>query len=167
MLRRIYLVAAVPSPRKSSAVSSKKRKKKSPLVRKRQNTAQESQLGSENAEVASTHAAAGTKAKRLHHRAVAGCIRERHTSPQHTWCNVREWLKEADIIRKADVKTIDSFIRQVLPTHSTAEPGDVKLGATSSPREIVEPGEFATEEKHDYHFTPKLETLYEIPEQLP
>jgi hypothetical protein len=54
-----------------------------------------------------------------------------------------------------------------LPTHSIAEPGEVKLGATSSPREILEPGEFATEEKPDYHFSPKRETLYEIPEQSP
>jgi hypothetical protein len=80
---------------------------------------------------------------------------------------VREKLKEADIFRKADLQTIASFLRQVLQTHSNAEPGDVKVGAGSSPREILEPGEFATEEKTAYYFTPKRGTLYEIPEQSP
>jgi hypothetical protein len=142
----MYLVSAVPSERKSHAVLSRKRKKESPLVRKRQNTALESLLLSKNAEVASASATAATKARRLRHRAVAGFIRERHTSPHYTWFNVRERLKEADISRKADLQKIARFLRQVLPTHSIAEPGEVKLGATSSPRKIVEPGEFASEE---------------------
>jgi hypothetical protein len=130
----------------------------------RQNTALESQIRSKNAEVASAPTSAGTMARRLRHRAVAGCIRERHTTPHHTWFNVRERLKEADIIRKADVQTIASFLRQALPTNSIAEPGELKLVATSSPREIVEPVEFSTEEKPEYHFTPKRETIYETPE---
>jgi hypothetical protein len=159
----MYLVSAVPSERKSIAVSSRKRKKESPLVRKRQNTALHSQLGNKNAELTCATASAGTKAGRLRHRAVADWIRERHTSPHDTWFNVRERLKEADISRKADLHTIASILRQVLQTHSIAEPGEVKLGATSSPREIVDPGEFATEKKPDNYFTPKRETLYVTP----
>jgi hypothetical protein len=90
MLRRMYLVSAVLSELRNNAVSSRKRKKESPLVRKRQNTALESQLLIKNAEVASAPATACTKARRLRNRAVAGCITERHTSTHDTWFNVRD-----------------------------------------------------------------------------
>jgi hypothetical protein len=161
MLRAMYFLSSAPREQESKAVSTKQKKKESPLVRKRQNTALDLQHRGENAEVASARASAATKANQLRHCATAGCIRERHASPHRTWFNVRERLKDADIIRKADLQTIASFLRQVLKTHSTAERDDVKVGAASSPREIVEPGEFATEEKPDYHFKPKRKTLYE------
>jgi D-mannonate dehydratase len=71
----------------------------------------------------------------MRHRAVAGCSKERHTSLHHTWFDLRERLKEANIIRKADLQTIARFLRQVIPTNSIAEPDDIKLGAISLPRE--------------------------------
>jgi hypothetical protein len=64
---------------RSIADLSRKRDKDSQLVRQRQNAALRLRLTSKNAEVASTSATARSKAKKLRHRSVAGCMRQRHT----------------------------------------------------------------------------------------
>jgi hypothetical protein len=115
-----------PSELAGRAVSTRKRKKEAPLVKKCQNTAQDLQLQGKYAREIGAPASAVTKAKRLRNRIVAGCIKEHKTSPHRTLFNLREKLKQADIIRKADLKTIASFLRLVLPAESIAEPGQEK-----------------------------------------
>jgi hypothetical protein len=145
MLRPIYLVSGFPRGRESKADSSRERKNESPLVRKRQTI---EQMSANDAEAVSAHSPA---VKLLRHSGFAGSKGRRHTAPHSTWFTLHEKLRHADIVRKADLQTIASFLRLVLPNHRISEPSEMKLRASSSPRNTktswhVKPGEFSTEE---------------------
>jgi hypothetical protein len=129
----MYPVSTASKDGKIISSSSRKRGEETPLVRQRQTTALNSPGVRLYAEKASAYSAtASSFAKRWRHRNVAGSKRQRHTGPHSRWVNLREQLKHADISRKADLQTIVSFLRQVLPSSSIAEPGEIKLGAPVS-----------------------------------
>jgi hypothetical protein len=126
----MYLVSAASKDGKIIANSSRKSGEETPMVRQRQTTALKSPGVRRYAEKASVYSAtARSLAKRWRHRNVAGSNGQRHTGPHNRWGNFREQLSHAYISRKADLQTIASFLRQVLPTSSIAKPGEMKLGA--------------------------------------
>jgi hypothetical protein len=168
----MYLVSPAAKDGRHIAALSRKREKESPLVKKRRSTASGFQPETKNAEASSTLAAGDNKVNRLRNREVASCKAQRSIRPHSTWVNLREKLKNADIKRKADIQTIASFLRHVFPINSIAEPGKIKLAGPSSPREKktflhVQPGESKTKKTTEFYVTPKRESIFELPEQLP